>query len=865
MSHRKRHDFPVTAALGYAFLIVVFGFAVWFIYGYTRSAVRLSDVESATTVRWDATSRLVHSIFEVENMERAVCLGDIGLWDDYEQALSRTQAYADSLALLMSDSVQRSRVDSLKMLLASKRENTLMLVDIIRADGATHAYEVRAERLLSGRDSVVVHSDMSRNREEKQVTYVINKTGKTFFNRLADVFRRSRSDTTTVSISTRPAGADTLRQAINVGDTVAKVLTGVGREEERMRRSRDSRIRERARVLQLTGIELGRRAEQLMESISRTERHWLHRAGEVDMARRTTTVVRMALLAVVAVLLAVVSLFFIWRDERRAALYRRRLEEARLHAENLLEQRERLLLTITHDIKSPVASISGFIELLRAQVSGGKAEAWLAGMRSSAAHLLQLVGSLLDYHLLEKGGITVRNVSFSPVALFTDCVESFRLRAEAKGLSLVLLFDDGADAPEGQSPSAVSLPSLAGDKSMESNDAISSRIYRADAFRIRQIAENLIGNALKYTFSGSVTVSVSVSDTSLRFSVADTGPGMTEADSQRIFHAFTRLSGTQDIEGVGLGLSITRELITLLSGSITLDTRLGQGSTFTVSLPVAEDLSSSRSCGHTVMLPHELSVVIIDDDPFQLQLACEIMRRLSDGRWKVSACSQTEELFVLLDERRFDIMFTDIEMPGMSGFELVERLRGRFAMPIVAMTAHDAIGDDEFLRAGFASHLSKPFSAESLSVVISQLVGCGDVSGTDAGGCHDGVPVADGSAGVYGRFAPLVAFADGDRDAELAILGQFRSSTADHLEQFRKALDDLADGSTVGMLAALGHKLVPVFTMIQSPVVPQLRFLSAIHKSEETSSEESYTDLSALCGDIIREMERILEELDGML
>lgn len=180
MSHRKRHDFPVTAALGYAFLIVVFGFAVWFIYGYTRSAVRLSDVESATTVRWDATSRLVHSIFEVENMERAVCLGDIGLWDDYEQALSRTQAYADSLALLMSDSVQRSRVDSLKMLLASKRENTLMLVDIIRADGAAHAYEVRAERLLSGRDSVVVHSDMSRNREEKLVTYVINKTARHF-------------------------------------------------------------------------------------------------------------------------------------------------------------------------------------------------------------------------------------------------------------------------------------------------------------------------------------------------------------------------------------------------------------------------------------------------------------------------------------------------------------------------------------------------------------------------------------------------------------------------------------------------------------------------------------------------------------
>ena len=452
--------------------------------------------------------------------------------------------------------------------------------------------------------------------------------------------------------------------------------------------------------------------------------------------------------------------------------------------------------------------------------------------------------------MYKRQGVSVRSVSFSPEVLFADCVESFRTRAEAKGLALVFNAGNGLDG-----------------------------VCRGDAFRIRQIAENLISNALKYTAGGSVTVTVDVTEGVLRLSVADTGPGMTEEDARRIFRAFTRLSGAQGIEGVGLGLSITRELVNLLGGEITLDTAPGRGSTFTVCLPVEAVAASgavpvrssqppSSSCD--AALPRDLSIAVIDDDPFQLQLACEMLYNMSGGHWQVCACSHTEELMVLLGERRFDIMFTDIEMPGVNGFDLVRRLE-RYRLPVVAMTAHDAIGDDEFLNAGFAARLSKPFTTESLSAVIARLCGCGGKAGAAAADTAVTVP-------AYGRFAPLVEFADGDRESELAILRQYHASTAEHLEVFRQASDNVSEevydseglaSESVSAVAALGHKLIPVSVMIQSSVVPQLRALAAMRGVPGPAAvpvpKVPFADFRSMCGDIVRELEAVLKELDAIL
>lgn len=857
---------PLKVAFGYAVLLAVSAFAVVLVWDYSRSALRLTDIARRTDMRREAMDGLVHGILRMENAERAIFMGHTGRGDGYCRLTDTVIARADSLAALLSDTLQRRRVDTLRTLLVSKRENTLLLLKAMADDARASLYERKAARLRSGRDSMVVHRDMARKVDEKRVTYVVEKTSPTFFGRLADAFRRSRSDTTATTVDTVAAGTDSIRQRIDLAEPVAEVLTDVGRAEENMRRDRRDRIRRRSEALLATGMQLTERTERLMDDIGRAETHRMRQQAVRNGDNRREATVRVWLLAALAVAVATVSFVFVWRDNRRAERYRRSLDEARRRAENLLQQRERLLLTVSHDIKSPVASISGFTELLMPHVSGDRPRAFLDNIRSSALHLLRLVGALLDYHRLEQGRVEVRSVSFSPAQLVADCVESFRLRAEEKGLAVVY------------SCATAMPPTCLG-----------------DAFRIRQIAENLIGNAVKYTDSGRVTVTADVSSGRFLLTVADTGRGMTEEESRRIYDAFTRLPGAQGIDGVGLGLSITRELVTLLDGTIGLDTAPGRGSTFTVSIPVSvpaaaasasasSSLSSSASSAPSSSLSPSSSlyssspsatagpalsghrrVLAVDDDALQLQLLREMVSSLSASRWEVVTCSDVDGMWSAVATGRFSMLFTDIEMPAMNGFEIAARLGDAVPagcrLPVVAMTAHDAISDDDFLRAGFAACLHKPFTAAELTEVIRRVMETDEydrimspetsdmvsaLSPSSSNSPSSCVPSPSGPASSL-RFSALAAFADGDEDAVMEIMTSFRTQTMADVAAMKHA----AGTKDIQAAGALAHRLIPVFTMIESPAVSAMRRLADARRAEEVPKE-----WSEWCREVMEEMER---------
>ncbi|MDO4310533.1 MAG: hybrid sensor histidine kinase/response regulator [Prevotella sp.] len=857
---------PLKVAFGYAVLLAVSAFAVVLVWDYSRSALRLTDIARRTDMRREAMDGLVHGILRMENAERAIFMGHTGRGDGYCRLTDTVIARADSLAALLSDTLQRRRVDTLRTLLVSKRENTLLLLKAMADDARASLYERKAARLRSGRDSMVVHRDMARKVDEKRVTYVVEKTSPTFFGRLADAFRRSRSDTTATTVDTVAAGTDSIRQRIDLAEPVAEVLTDVGRAEENMRRDRRDRIRRRSEALLATGMQLTERTERLMDDIGRAETHRMRQQAVRNGDNRREATVRVWLLAALAVAVATVSFVFVWRDNRRAERYRRSLDEARRRAENLLQQRERLLLTVSHDIKSPVASISGFTELLMPHVSGDRPRAFLDNIRSSALHLLRLVGALLDYHRLEQGRVEVRSVSFSPAQLVADCVESFRLRAEEKGLAVV--YSCATTMP----------PTCLG-----------------DAFRIRQIAENLIGNAVKYTDSGRVTVTADVSSGRFLLTVADTGRGMTEEESRRIYDAFTRLPGAQGIDGVGLGLSITRELVTLLDGTIGLDTAPGRGSTFTVSIPVSvpaaaasasasSSLSSSASSAPSSSLSPSSSlyssspsatagpalsghrrVLAVDDDALQLQLLREMVSSLSASRWEVVTCSDVDGMWSAVATGRFSMLFTDIEMPAMNGFEIAARLGDAVPagcrLPVVAMTAHDAISDDDFLRAGFAACLHKPFTAAELTEVILRVMETDEydrimspetsdmvsaLSPSSSNSPSSCVLSPSGPASSL-RFSALAAFADGDEDAVMEIMTSFRTQTMADVAALKRA----AGTKDIQAAGALAHRLIPVFTMIESPAVSAMRRLADARRAEEVPKE-----WSEWCREVMEEMER---------
>lgn len=315
------------------------------------------------------------------------------------------------------------------------------------------------------------------------------------------------------------------------------------------------------RDLQITNARLALRSSQQLNDIHQRERQAMQQAINQAMQARQNLLWQIGLLAIVAITAAVILVYYIYRDTQKERIYRENLEEANEEIRRIMNQRERLLLTITHDIKAPAASISGFIDLMKDYVNNPQGISCLNSIKGSATHLSRLVAALLDYHQLENGLMKLNPVDFSPADMFRQCAGEMQILSQEKGLELHLELD-GISSPQ--------------------------TYYRADAFRIRQILNNLVSNAIKYTDKGSVTIQAAISPQHLlTFSVRDTGKGMTTEERQKVFQAFTRLKSAQGIEGTGLGLNITQELVNLLQGTLRLESVKDKGSTFTVTIPLA--------------------------------------------------------------------------------------------------------------------------------------------------------------------------------------------------------------------------------------------------------------------------------------
>lgn len=808
--------------IGYAILAVVLILSTWMMYINTRSLSAVNTAARRMVERRDVTDSLVYSLLQAGNAERSVCLGDSKEWRRYDAMLTQASVMTARLKELSNDSSKRQRLDSLALLLAAKRANTLAVMAQMGSDVRQSFYDDKVKALRSGRDSVVIHpKNAATSGHNQETVYKIVRNRKGFFRRLADAFRRQRTDTLS-TVSTAVADTASLTQVhINIADSVADALMQINGMEQRATSHRQEAIAGRNQRLQWVSVQLAERTSSLLEDIQTDEHAALRSAVEKAVSSRRNTIMRVCVLGLLAIVAAALFIFYTMRDIRREKRSRQRLVEAKAQTERLMMQRERLLLTITHDIKAPTASIAGFIDLLADSVSGRKASVYLDNMRSSARHILRLVASLLDYHRLESGETECHAVTFSPSSLFVECVEGMQPLAAKRGLQLNCLV------------------------SPDMHDVI----CRADAFHIRQIVDNLLGNALKYTDEGSVSVAARLSCGSLVFSVADTGIGMTVDEQQRIFQAFTRLPGAQGREGVGLGLSITHEMVQLLGGTISVESQKGHGSRFTVSVPVtildaaavcqtAANAPAANALSGSV--PERLSVVggdesvrivIVDDDDLQLQLLREMFGRLAGAHWEIHATQHADEAVRLVRSLHPHILFTDVEMPEMNGTELL-RLVADSPAHKVAMTAHDISIAEELRKRGFDACLFKPFRLDALAGTVSRLTGLA---------VH---------AAETDYFSPLTSFADGDKEAEGQILAELRKSVEGYMTALGSAAS-LAD------TAQVAHKVMPVLAMLHGTSCDWLLPLTP-ERIATTSAEERECVINRLKD----ELEDIMQRLD---
>ena len=750
---------------------------------------------------------------------------------------------------------KRGAADStISSLLKEEQRNLKQLSDAMAGRPTQNYLQNKVKNLNTGKDSILVHSKAPQTHEAKKTTVEVLKTRRGFFRRLADAFKKEHAETLSVKQDSNRAVIDSVTTPVNVAENVATILEQIDKKEKVETQGHKQNINREMEELKMVSAKLALRSAKHLSDVHQREKDNMQEAIKKAMEARKHLLWQMELLAIVAFFAIGIMIWFIWRDARKERIYRENLEAANEEIQRIMNQRERLLLTITHDIKAPAASISGFIDLMKDYVSNPQGLECLQNIKNSAAHLSHLVASLLDYHQLENGLMKVHPTSFSPAQLVAESVEGMKLRAEEKGLEIS--FECKM-------------------KGME--------YFRADAFRIRQILDNLVSNAIKYTDRGSVTIQAQVSEIlgkpTLTLSVKDTGKGMTDEEKQKVFQAFTRLKSAQGIEGTGLGLSITQELVSLLGGEIILHSTLGKGSTFIVTIPIdpapveesqemapsevehnpspdsVQDKEGQNSGSHQVtdikkkpeFANHK--ILILDDDKLQLQLLQEMLRRIVGDTWQVFACNHVMDALTTLHNEQPALMLMDIEMPEMNGMDMIAHINHTH-MTVVAMTAHDTSILEQLLKAGFDDCLFKPFSMEKLS----DILGIESQPQLDAQPETPFQPDLSSQQKSNPQLDALLAFAGGDEEAAKEILDTVKQELAAHLENLKEAIEE--ESLSTDRIGKAAHKLLPIATMMQMGCLEELKDLSPEHigEIEEAKIREKLkvviTTLSAAVSDL---------------
>lgn len=822
-------------AFGYILLICLLFGAIGYIHQQMTLLTTPTGLEETISNRRKTTHQIVTQLYEAEIIGQTLRIGRLNEYPKYKRAMKEASALIDSLQQLLTDTLQQMRLDTVRSLLRNKEQNMVLVLEAMKQSPTDELYRQQLDSLIMQQDSILSSTHVRRRAVTHRNSYTIHHKPKKFFRRLADVFSPGKPDSTQVDNIIQEEYTDTIDEAYNPVDTIATMLTSIQHKVFQTRQESMRTLDARINQLRIAGGRVSQRVNQLLDNIEDDEQ----KAMEVRIAHeqdiRQQAAWTMATIAILAVLLVLIFFTIIWRDITRSNHYRKELEKAKLYAENLLVAREKLMLTITHDIKAPAGSIIGYIDLLIRLVQDRRQQFYLHNMKSSANHLLDLITSLLDYHRLEAGKMDIHPVTFNPHELFESIYTSFLPGAEKK--QLTLNFEENI-------PRTLNL--------------------EGDPFRIRQIAENLISNALKFTSQGSITIQVDYEQNRFTFRVEDTGCGMSIQEQQRVFQAFTRLQSAQGQEGFGLGLSITKKLVELLNGEITIESAPGKGSMFQVVLflpkvtkaPITqvETLSDDKK---------QWRILLIDDDRIQLNLTEVMIYDLFNHAQHnippvIKCCTQPEELFKLIASETFDIVFTDIQMPAMNGFELLQKLRSLDVpqaknIPAIAITARSDMDETDFCTQGFAGCLHKPFNQTELLKIFKTHMQ-EDWKGNTV---QTGSKLSDTEC-TY-NFSPLTAFSGDDPAAAHEILETFIGESTKNYERMKQALSnkDMAD------LCNVAHKMLPTFTMIEArKAIPALQWLE-FHRGNTDLSDEArqHADEALSCiADVIKEAKKVLND-----
>ena len=631
--------------------------------------------ENAMLAQRELTSRTFKALVSLFLDNESAYLRDISDQKEYNEKENRVFFMLDELRKVYTDSLQQARIDTVEFLLNQKHDHIRSLKNIpsvlTQMDSILSSQLPVLERKMTS-SATILHTEPTK--PEK----------KNFLSRLFS--RKRKQKETETSIQQKAGQTDNAHNIRKFGDEMYEVLE----RQNRLFESLADSLEHKNHILNRNISRLINELEK--DALERTaERH--QRVSELrEEAFDTICIISSA-----ALLCALFLSIFITKDIHRKHRKRKELEDSDLHNRKMLEIRKKIIITLSHDIRGPLNAIRGSAELAMDTKDRKRRNSYLNNILSSTGHIMRLVNSLLDLSRLNEAKETLNEIPFRLNTFLSDIEKEYGRIANDKGIML-------------------------------SGDFIGTDItVTGDADRIEQIIGNLLSNAIKFTESGSIGFFAIFRNDILTVTVRDTGIGMSEETLKRIFSPFERAAVEICPEGFGLGLSITKGLVTLLKGNISVESKIGEGSTFKVSIPLKETSETIEEKCTTLpnpakRLPHR--IIVVEDDPVQMEITRDILER---NGVSCHACQNVKEVVCLLRKEDYDLILTDIQMPGTNGFSLLNLLRNSNigssrSIPIAAMTARGDEEKENFIKAGFTGCIHKPFSSPELLLFLSSIM-----------------------------------------------------------------------------------------------------------------------------------------------
>ncbi|MDD2197095.1 MAG: ATP-binding protein [Bacteroidales bacterium] len=831
---------------------VLFGYLIILSIALTALAVTYKGFIDLTNTRQSISepsqkliklNSIITDIYEAESNIRTYTLTQNESYlSIYLGFMKNINSKVDSLLILADKNpVQSEKIKFIQELLNRKGRVLRELIALKKSDQSSRFYakaleEVENINLDSIKESAVITSvtTTTKSRRDSVVSIESENSAQSVFSKLLRWFSRKEPTDSTITklIVEIETQVDTLSKSVmspsdSLMSKVVRILTeiqeqqemtmyNIGEKELELLKS-DKEIMDQIRTV-LSLLE----REELMNSYSMAE--------EVKKTVKESTFMLLGL-GSVALIMSILFIWTIFRDLSRANYYRNQLVEAKQYAEKLLHVKEEFLANMNHEIRTPLSSIIGLTKKLSNNPHNKEQEQAVESLSSSSQHLLQIVNDILDLSKIEGEYLKFEKISFIPEKVIAEAFNALSVQAHEKGLSYSMNANNLAKTP-----------------------AI------GDPLRLKQIMYNLLSNAIKFTGSGGVNLSLNAEmhndeNLAIEVVVGDTGIGIPKEKLDAIFEQFSQVDSSTSrlFGGTGLGLTIVKRLIELQDGTISVSSKVGEGSTFSIKLtyPIATEGQIEKiKTIHKPKLPSSTNILVAEDDPIGQLLIQEMLKTLGVNPTIVG---EPNEALKLAKANRYAVVITDIQMPGLSGFDLSKTIQSSITTPppTIAITANSNIGQQrEYVEAGFATYLVKPFDEIELYNAIAPLIGEEKLI--------DSPQRISPSQNDY-DISNIRRFANDDDESTCIILQSFVDNSEINLRNLKSCVEK-ADWKSVGELA---HKMKSAFRQLNIfTIALELEELETL--KGETTPQSLKESLVAIEQEVIRVNALLTNDIDKL-